>query len=69
LYNKYLQSDDWKAKRGKVLERCDGLCEGCREAPATQVHHLTYNHVGDELLYELVGICDACHERVHEPKV
>jgi hypothetical protein len=65
-YNDYLQSDDWKLKRRKVYDRCRGLCEGCRDRPVTQVHHLTYAHVGDELLYELVGLCDDCHEKAHE---
>jgi hypothetical protein len=65
-YNSYLQSDDWKVKRRKVYDRCRGLCEGCRDRPVTQVHHLTYVHVGDELLYELVGLCDDCHEKAHE---
>jgi hypothetical protein len=65
-YNEYLNTDVWKARRRKVMDRCRGLCEGCREHPVTQVHHLTYAHVGDELLYELVGLCDACHEKAHE---
>lgn len=64
-YNDYLNSDAWRAKRRKVLDRCGGLCEGCRNAPVNQVHHLTYAHVGDELLYELVGLCVDCHERAH----
>lgn len=65
-YNEYLNSDAWKARRRKVMDRCRGLCEGCRDHPVTQIHHLTYDHVGDELLYELVGLCDACHDRTHE---
>jgi hypothetical protein len=65
-YNFYLKSDAWKLKRRKVRDRCGGVCEGCRDHPVTQVHHLTYEHVGNELLYELVGLCDACHERAHE---
>jgi DnaB-like helicase N terminal domain len=64
-YSEYLNSDAWKAKRRKVLDRCGGLCEGCREDRVTEIHHLTYAHVGDELLFELVGLCDACHERAH----
>src|SRR5262249_30073078 len=30
-YNQYLQSDVWKKKRRKVIERCKDLCEGCRD--------------------------------------
>jgi 5-methylcytosine-specific restriction endonuclease McrA len=48
-----------------VIERADGLCEGCRSAEAVHVHHLTYKHCGNEFLWELVAICRECHERVH----
>jgi replicative DNA helicase len=64
-YHEYLLSPEWMALRRKVLDRCGGLCEGCREERVTQVHHLTYAHVRNELLFELVGLCDACHERAH----
>lgn len=62
---KYLQSEAWKTKRAKVLERAKGICEGCLEQRATQVHHLTYEHWQDELLFELVAICRDCHVRAH----
>jgi hypothetical protein len=64
-YYEYLQSDKWRAKRAKVIKRCGDVCEGCGEKPVTQVHHLTYAHAGDELLFELVGLCDDCHELSH----
>jgi hypothetical protein len=65
-YSTYLQSDEWRIRRALVLRRANDICEGCRDAPATQVHHLTYAHVGNEFLWELVAICDDCHERYHE---
>jgi hypothetical protein len=64
-YAEYLQSDEWRERRALVLERAEGLCEGCREKPATQVHHLTYDHIFNELLFELVAVCDDCHEHIH----
>lgn len=64
-YQLYLDSDEWRAKRALVLRRAAGLCEGCRLRPPVQVHHLTYEHVGDEFLWELVAVCLACHERAH----
>jgi hypothetical protein len=67
-YDAYLQSDTWRAKRAQALKRDNGLCQGCLKRPATQVHHLTYAHVGDELLFELASICDECHERAHEER-
>ena len=64
-YNQYLESPEWRMKRKQVLLRAKGMCEGCQAQVATQVHHLTYAHVGKELLFELVAICNACHEIVH----
>jgi 5-methylcytosine-specific restriction endonuclease McrA len=64
-YREYLQGDVWRAKRARVLERAGGLCEGCREQPATQVHHLHYRRVFDELLFDLVAVCDECHAKLH----
>lgn len=67
-YNDYLLSEEWAERRRKVMHRCGGWCEGCADAPAAHVHHLTYDHVGDELLFELVGVCEDCHERAHEER-
>lgn len=63
-YNAYLKSDAWKARRSKVLQRADGVCEGCMSARAVEVHHTTYKHVGSEFLWELRAVCKSCHEQV-----
>ncbi|WP_109993337.1 HNH endonuclease [Salinisphaera sp. LB1] len=65
-YDKYLKSSKWKEKREKVLLRAQGVCEGCRETAASEVHHLTYRNVGDELLFQLVAVCNSCHKRLHD---
>lgn len=64
-YRAYLNSSEWKAKRQQVLERDQYRCQGCLNTRATQVHHLTYDNVGDELLFQLISVCDACHDRLH----
>jgi hypothetical protein len=64
-YNAYLLTPTWRAKRALVMARAGNMCEGCRQRYATQVHHLTYAHVFEEFLWELVAVCDACHSRVH----
>jgi hypothetical protein len=56
-YEAYLLSPEWDDKRALVLKRARGICEGCGEVPATEVHHLTYTHVGNELLWQLVAVC------------
>jgi len=64
-YIEYLQSPEWLAKRNLVLKRCNGVCEGCGMKQAAVVHHLTYQNVGKEFLFELVGLCRDCHDGIH----
>lgn len=66
LHSSYMHSDAWGAKRAAVLARENNLCQGCRRAPATIVHHLTYDHWQSELLYELVALCESCHGQGHD---
>lgn len=67
-YEGYLRSPAWAAKRAAVMTRAGRRCEGCLARPATQVHHLTYARVGREMLFDLVAVCDACHDQIHEDK-
>ena len=64
-YNEYLQSDEWWRRRRLVINRAKGYCEGCGTARCTQVHHLTYERAGNEMLFDLVAVCDECHEQLH----
>ena len=67
-YLDYLQTVAWKRKREAVLERANYVCQaqmqGCF-GRASQAHHLTYEHVFDEPLFDLVAVCRNCHERLH----
>lgn len=65
-HDAYLKTPEWREKRRLVMQRCAGLCEGCRSAPAEHVHHLSYDHWKNELLWELVGVCESCHHRAHK---
>ena len=64
-YRVYLQSSEWKLKRKKVLARAKNICEGCADKPASEVHHISYANIGDELLYQLVALCEDCHRKAH----
>ena len=67
-YQAYLRSQKWRAIRSRVMSRAGGTCEGCGILPAHEVHHLTYENIGDELLFQLVALCEDCHEKVHRQK-
>lgn len=64
-YHAYLCSDEWKEKRLLVFKRDGYLCQGCRNAQATDCHHLTYDHLYHEPLFELVAVCARCHKEIH----
>lgn len=67
-YVRYLHSAAWAAKRAAVLARADGRCEDCGAvvpAGETEVHHLTYARMGDELPEDLLALCPADHRRRH----
>lgn len=65
-YSDYRASPAWREKRTYVMNRCGGLCEGCRTSESHDVHHLSYQHMGNEFLFELVGLCRPCHDRWHQ---
>lgn len=65
LYADYLKSQEWADRRERVLRRAGYRCEGCQDRPANEVHHLTYDHWGNEFLFELVAMCGECHSRWH----
>lgn len=67
-YNRYLNSDKWKLKREKVFERDKNLCQACLTNKATQVHHLTYQNIYDEPLFELISVCARCHDKIESQK-
>ena len=62
-YDEYKSSPAWQRKRNAVIQRDGGQCV-CG-APATEMHHKTYNNLGKEPLSELVMLCNACHNRLH----
>jgi ribosomal protein S27AE len=64
-YLDHLDSPAWWDRRKLVLKRAGNMCEGCGVVMAAEVHHLTYEHMGDEFLFELVALCRACHARYH----
>lgn len=59
-YNEYLKSPHWQKLRESILQRDNYECQICFN-PAEQVHHLTYQHRGEEYIFELVSLCEACH--------
>ena len=64
VYQNYLQSQEWRSIRERVLARDRHRCQGCLQEDAIEAHHLTYANIGDEFLFELVAIGKRCQGRL-----
>ena len=65
-YQKYIASAKWKETRRKRIELDGYKCKLCGSAINLCVHHLTYDHLGNENMDELVTLCKTCHNKLHE---
>lgn len=63
-YHDYLKSDTWKDKRDGIILR-DFFCADCKTYLSTEVHHITYERIFNELDSDLVGLCASCHGKRH----
>lgn len=59
-YHAYLQSPEWKEKRKEITK--GKKCGCCGKRDAYQVHHMSYRYKYAEPLFDLVPVCDPCHE-------
>lgn len=61
----YLRSPHWAALRERYArERSPEGCARCGNYP-WQLHHLTYENLGNESLDDLIPLCGDCHARAH----
>lgn len=61
-YQEYLASREWALLKNQVRDRSGGTCERCGKAPHQSTHHKTYARIGHELIEDLLGVCNPCHE-------
>lgn len=66
FYQKYLQSPEWAAKRRQILDRDKHKCQTCLSGREVrlEVHHKSYEHLGNEPLEELITLCNICHDAI-----
>lgn len=65
-YRLYLQSEQWKERRERALERAYWRCEECRtKRLPLEVHHRTYERIGAEWEEDLEALCAECHDARH----
>lgn len=66
LYYAYLKTERWKKIARKRIEKDNYNCTICGTAKNLQVHHITYENLFHENLYDLVTVCKGCHAEIHK---
>jgi len=62
----YYSSNHWRNHiKPRILRRDCNLCQGCLNAPVSDIHHISYDNWRNEWMWELVGLCRPCHARWH----
>lgn len=64
-YTYYLNSIHWRHLRKRILIRDGFRCHDCQGHDQLNVHHLTYDRLGNELDEDLITLCRSCHESRH----
>lgn len=70
-YKRYIHSADWRKTAEERMEMDHHTCRVCG-GRATDVHHLTYDHLGSEPMDDLVSLCRKCHnqaEEIYDPTI
>lgn len=66
-YYEYLKSPEWDVKRKAKLKEADYKCQLCNgNGTKIAVHHRTYDRVFNELLADLIALCEPCHQKFHD---
>lgn len=60
-YERYLQTRRWIGTRNRILRLRGYRCERCTAGRNLQVHHLTYDRIGEERDDDLQVLCRGCH--------
>jgi hypothetical protein len=61
-YQDYLRSPEWQNKRTWALKWADYRCQVCNSPDRLEVHHRTYQNLGQELPGDLTVLCHKHHK-------
>ena len=67
-YRDFLLTPYWQSISMYIRCRDKKTCQLCGSKKRLNVHHLTYDHHGDELnhLNDLMCVCSKCHKELHK---
>ena len=64
-YKEYINSEAWAQIRWCKLREVGYKCEECGRKWELDVHHLTYERLGNERMDDLIVLCVRCHGDLH----
>ena len=67
-YRTYLESDAWQRQRRSALLFARNRCQVCNKSGRLDVHHRTYERLGDERPADLIVLCRDCHRLFHKAR-
>lgn len=62
-YLTYLASQEWNERRQRVMNYYGHRCAICNASGPLEVHHRTYERLGEEDATDIIPLCPECHER------
>lgn len=66
-YKEYLRTPDWKRRKEDILRTAGYRCQACSNTSGPlDVHHNTYDNLGEELDRDLIVLCRDCHGTFHK---
>lgn len=63
-YAEYLTTQHWRHMRALAIDRYGVACALCNSS-GSEVHHRTYERLGQERLDDLIVLCRSCHKKHH----
>jgi 5-methylcytosine-specific restriction endonuclease McrA len=60
-YLGYIRSAAWRGRRTAALIRAGHRCQVCGAKKRLEVHHVTYQNLGNERDEDLTVLCWQCH--------
>ena len=67
-YDEYIQSPQWKAKRGEAFNHYGKRCSLCGAKSKLQIHHIHYRNFRHEKVEDLTVLCESCHNAYEKRK-
>ncbi len=64
-YQKYLQSTHWRKVKRDYAKQFKRVCYLCASEDNLELHHVTYERIGNERLTDVVYLCEICHGFIH----